>query len=364
VWLRAGWDIGSVLKSYIRVENGGDQSVGRAATGLNTSTFDIAVLPVRFHPDFVDKIDFSAAVVNYDSFPEQDKVAMRLFLAAVVFHSEYLLMTLHPTSPVFLSRFWRGGFFREWKPFVLGPSYFHCPLTGMRATGIPTFVAFAGLVKDRIDAVEEKVDGTNKPTSEELKLLIKEAVSESVRNSMRDIQTAEYVSLPLAASNSILPETGVDRFFMWDGDYFPIKHPVPLSFVWPSGEGITLRIIHDLWTLGDNNAGIRPYKLIKGVDLPKPKVLKDQTRQWKNFSICRSLMSYFDSFFPPNYTDQSASARDLLFRTAYKSLEKELLEKFPTRSTNYATQAYNSLYTHYVSQISDTVHRRTPQKKV
>ena len=45
IWLRAGWSLGSVQSRYIFEGAGGDQFVGRAATGLSTSDPDFAILP-------------------------------------------------------------------------------------------------------------------------------------------------------------------------------------------------------------------------------------------------------------------------------------------------------------------------------
>ena len=37
VWLRAGWSLGNVAQRYIFQQPGGDQFVGRCASGINTS---------------------------------------------------------------------------------------------------------------------------------------------------------------------------------------------------------------------------------------------------------------------------------------------------------------------------------------
>ena len=45
VWLRAGWSLGSVQSRYIFESSGGDQFVGRAATGLDINSLEFSCLP-------------------------------------------------------------------------------------------------------------------------------------------------------------------------------------------------------------------------------------------------------------------------------------------------------------------------------
>ena len=46
---RAGWSLGSVQSRYVFEGAGGDQFVGRAATGLSTNDPDFAILPPHFN---------------------------------------------------------------------------------------------------------------------------------------------------------------------------------------------------------------------------------------------------------------------------------------------------------------------------
>jgi hypothetical protein len=49
IWLRAGWSLGAVQSRYIFEGAGGDQFVGRAATGLDINCIDFAILPPHFN---------------------------------------------------------------------------------------------------------------------------------------------------------------------------------------------------------------------------------------------------------------------------------------------------------------------------
>ena len=48
IWLRAGWSLGPVQSRYIFEGAGGDQFVGRAATGISLSDPAFANLPPHF----------------------------------------------------------------------------------------------------------------------------------------------------------------------------------------------------------------------------------------------------------------------------------------------------------------------------
>lgn len=48
IWLRAGWSLGKVASRYIFEGQGGDQFVGRAATGLDLNEPSFAILPPHF----------------------------------------------------------------------------------------------------------------------------------------------------------------------------------------------------------------------------------------------------------------------------------------------------------------------------
>ena len=99
-WLRAGWQLGGVLPTYITVESGGDQTVGRTVCGLSSEELDFTLLSARFRPNA--NVCWSDIVANYDCYPG-DFHPVIPYLVAVVVHN------LPAGHPIFLGRCWRSG---------------------------------------------------------------------------------------------------------------------------------------------------------------------------------------------------------------------------------------------------------------
>jgi hypothetical protein len=89
VWLRAGWSLGSVQSRYIFESAGGDQFVGRAATGLDVNSLEFSCLPPHF--DIKDSVLttelWEEILPGYITFyPIEFRAALPYLLASLVYH--------------------------------------------------------------------------------------------------------------------------------------------------------------------------------------------------------------------------------------------------------------------------------------
>ncbi|KAF0696171.1 Aste57867_13060 [Aphanomyces stellatus] len=141
IWLRAGWSLGSVQGQYIFEGSGGDQFVGRAATGLNVNDAKFATLPPHFgNTALVTPSQWEEILPGYSTFyPPSFRSAIPFLLASLVHHRDWLHRTLHSSHPLFLSPVWASGLLIKLLPNVyLGT--LHNPATNLVATGIPPHV--------------------------------------------------------------------------------------------------------------------------------------------------------------------------------------------------------------------------------
>ncbi|KAF0709314.1 hypothetical protein AaE_012913 [Aphanomyces astaci] len=141
VWLRAGWSLGSVQGRYIFEGSGGDQFVGRAATGLDVNGVEFGSLPPHFGTTVVlSSTQWESILPGYAShYPESFRTAIPFLLASLVFHQKWLKSTLSPKHPLFMSAVWSSGLL----PLLVAELHhgnIYCPACGMVASGIPPHV--------------------------------------------------------------------------------------------------------------------------------------------------------------------------------------------------------------------------------
>ena len=146
IWLRAGWSLGPVQSRYIFEGVGGDQFVGRAATGISSSDPDFAILPPHFHDTngpVISVQEWEDILPGFSSFyPENFRVALPCLLASLAYHHDWLLETLLPNHPLFFQRIWTSGILQRLRPKVL-TGVFHNDVSRMNATGVPPYVNLA-----------------------------------------------------------------------------------------------------------------------------------------------------------------------------------------------------------------------------
>ncbi|KAH9151940.1 hypothetical protein AeRB84_005565 [Aphanomyces euteiches] len=91
VWLRAGWTLGSVQGRYIFAGDGGDQFVGRAATGLNVHGSEFASLPPHFDHKSSEYQIFEEILPGFATFyPSSFRCIVPFLLASLTYHREWL----------------------------------------------------------------------------------------------------------------------------------------------------------------------------------------------------------------------------------------------------------------------------------
>jgi hypothetical protein len=102
-WLRAGWSLGAVQGRYIFQGSGGDQFVGRAATGLDLNDIEFASLPPHFCEQVLSLKEWELILPGYTTFyPECFRVAIPYLLASLAYHRTWLKNDLPKSHPLFL----------------------------------------------------------------------------------------------------------------------------------------------------------------------------------------------------------------------------------------------------------------------
>ncbi|KAH9132716.1 hypothetical protein AeRB84_020987 [Aphanomyces euteiches] len=143
VWLRAGWSLGSVQGRYIFAGAGGDQQVGRAAAGLDMNGIEFAALPPHFTRQALTIAEWEAILPGYRTFyPRGFCSVLPFLLASIVYHAEFLKISLHPSHPFFLSLLWSSGHLAKLKSQVVTGSMRNAT-SCMIASGIPPHVALS-----------------------------------------------------------------------------------------------------------------------------------------------------------------------------------------------------------------------------
>ena len=153
---------------YIFEGQGGDQFVGRAATGLNLNDSRFACLPPHF--DFsggpvLSLAEWEDILPGYSTFyPAEFRAAIPFLLASIIFHRQWLRANLSAQHPIFYSRIFTSGITTKLCEKIQA-GIFKNDLTGMIASGIPQHVKLLHrfdeldkqmeTVKTRIDALEE-----------------------------------------------------------------------------------------------------------------------------------------------------------------------------------------------------------------
>ena len=98
-----GWSLGSVQDRYIFAGAGGDQMVGRAASGLPINTVEFATLPPHFtlpDLDIINQLGWNKIVDNYDVLPNCFKRVVPFLLANIVYHHNFLRRNLPSNHPL------------------------------------------------------------------------------------------------------------------------------------------------------------------------------------------------------------------------------------------------------------------------
>ena len=201
VYLRAGWTIGNVQDRYIFAGAGGDQLVGRAVSGLPINTGDFAILPPHFKTNDLNSImsiGWENILEGYENYPQCFRRAVPFFLAAIIFHLDFLRANLPHDHPLWRQRIF-SQHLAEGKSVV---EYFygriitghgHCTDSNMQATGVPSQLRTAqevALLRNQVEILQQ--------TQIQLMANFENSIIESVR------------AIPNAVKNCIMENFVVD----------------------------------------------------------------------------------------------------------------------------------------------------------
>jgi hypothetical protein len=315
IQLRAGWTLEGVQGRYLKYSAAGDQYVGRTISGLPLNS-DFAMLPPHFiSPESCDddSDDDPVAVAIATVFPRApDSLysVLRMCLASMVYHFDFLNRTLRYSHPLRCTTFFTGLVGDRLKDRVKccrpGPG------TTMRATGIPAPVLFSGAldnVAQKVDEVKSAVDGRADDLAATMLGRLQGThglrglgeLQEQILNMVRHALTESGVALSNGAaprrdgeavvvgggggggggggtSGSTSASDGMPsyRSFMWEGGL----HPVPESFEMPRGNHQTA---WHHYCRGDPARLTPPLRVLKWSDLRKG--LRQQLREFKSLMV-------------------------------------------------------------------------------
>ena len=136
---RASWALPSLVDIYAHYSTTSDQTMGRAAAGLDPNTKDFTILPPRFKGSVVQALPnnaWSDVVVGYDSLEEHAKPVVEMLIASVVRHEDFLRKKLGANDPLFFSALYKDNLNERLKLHLLEECHVKCDVTKLRATGL------------------------------------------------------------------------------------------------------------------------------------------------------------------------------------------------------------------------------------
>lgn len=150
VCLRCGWTIGGVQDRYFRYEAAGDQFLGRVVAGLPVNDSRFALLPPHFRS--VKSIVTSNVQIMFPGLAEDLNLSgvLRLSLASLVYHAEYLRQHLPLNHPLLSTHiFVNPGVLDELKGMLeIRES------SSMQPSGIPPYIQ----LYKKLDRQQQSID--------------------------------------------------------------------------------------------------------------------------------------------------------------------------------------------------------------
>jgi hypothetical protein len=196
VFLRAGWSLGSVAKRYIFACTGGDQYVGRCATGLCMNDDSFAVLPPHFDPEGGPALtvhQWEEVLPGYSEMPDGFRSTAPFLLASLIYHQDFITATFPRNHALFATPIWTQGHMQRLKQRVLAGNMIN-RISGLQATGIPPHVVLNRGIHD-LKQAQEEFEGHLKSMNESFR--------ENTASVLEQIK-AGFNDLPKAVSESVL----------------------------------------------------------------------------------------------------------------------------------------------------------------
>lgn len=134
--MRMEHSLGRSDDAYFERQTGSDKYVGRTVCGLNIETQEFAAICPHFIND--STIDIAEAISSafMESASLSAKAAVRLMIASVIYHWDWVIQNIHPDHPFLTSTIFTKKLNLKWKDCVTA-GFFENKVTGMRASGLP-----------------------------------------------------------------------------------------------------------------------------------------------------------------------------------------------------------------------------------
>jgi hypothetical protein len=271
IYLRAGWKFPGVGDTYIKFQDAGDQYVGRMVSGLPFSTTNFAILPPFFlNPPPEINEALMLAFPTIFSAPEMShlKTISAFALASLVYHSDFIRMTMHPSHPIVHTPLFRHPtLIRTLKQYVVCRNYqVNDPIV---PTGLPSYV----ILLEETNRLRRDI--SQMPTALIDRLRRDQVISESSHPTDLLSQRIESLAgrldqiLIQQSSNSSITTSAVEEVeipapqaYLWGGRF----HAVPEDFVIPN---VSLIHIIQSWYFGHP-----PLKTLAFDDMPNKNMRK------------------------------------------------------------------------------------------
>ncbi|POM70035.1 Hypothetical protein PHPALM_13606, partial [Phytophthora palmivora] len=300
VYLRVGWSLGGVQDRYIRYESAGDQYLGRVVAGVPLNQAEFALLPPHFanNQDKVVQTSIDEMLPVMKSCSSLQDI-LKLYMASLVYHHDYLRRTLPTTHPL-LSTY----LFRHQEIVVqLHEALVQDNSPWMKPTGIPPHVE----VYKQLKLMQSSID--NLPPEYQISLKKKVLQVETSLN------TCSSLLLKIYSNERVLRKLTVSytprlRYRRTAKQSISTK-----SFEFPRTGPFGAWVI---WWFGDKARGYPPLRKIQPHDLPKASMGK-RFSDWSRIihHLCNAIESAGEEI-ADNMTERKATE---LFQIAMNNLE-------------------------------------------
>lgn len=330
--MRCDHSKGKTHDTYYQAEGGTAQDClcGRISAGFRPHDDNNTQLPPHFAPGVVTDEHLLKAFPTFDAlmeldFKKQMRPVLTMLLASLVHHTPELKVVLGAEHPVFSHRAWSSKVVEELRPSLLLGDML-CPVTGMRVSGVSaTLTRLAGLEKKleqyhtemkslplqvaEVFRQQFVVNGVAAVTQSDLQMFaaVLERRIDAAIERMQGGGGVARVPAPASGREVHLRQYQV---FGWQGDVCDYR-VVPRGFQYPV---VPCAVLWDLWSNGDDAAGVRPYKHLYPRHMPSvsAKRLCGKARTVM-LALEATQIPTFEAAFAQRFRDHDC---DVLFTTA------------------------------------------------
>lgn len=168
LFLRACWYLGGEIDRYVFHSDGGDRKVARIAALLEEGSPDFACIPPRFNlhdVEFQSVIKWNLILPRYEDYPNTFKIAIPYLIAMAVYRNDWWEQVLPPTHRYFKSWFYTNQWYLKLREYLLGPVNFFCPITKIKATGVPAANHLMQSMREEVNRLKVAIDASHEHCS-------------------------------------------------------------------------------------------------------------------------------------------------------------------------------------------------------